>query len=73
MLLLLYPYALGIMGPWGKRPVTLFLLLVLSVATVGVVYFTLHAHPSHWSQVAASLGKASSIWRVYTHASSYYY
>jgi hypothetical protein len=73
MLLLLYPFALGIMGPWGKRPVTLFLLLVLSVATVGVVYFTLHAHPSHWSQVAASLGKASSIWRVYTHASSYYY
>jgi hypothetical protein len=64
ILMLLYPFALGIMGSWGKRPVTLFLVLVLAVATIGGVYFTLHAHPSHWSQLTSCSFSWESILHV---------
>uniref|UniRef100_A0A0D9X061 Glycosyltransferase 2-like domain-containing protein n=1 Tax=Leersia perrieri TaxID=77586 RepID=A0A0D9X061_9ORYZ len=43
ILVLLYPFALGIMGKWGKRPAILFALLVLAVAAVAVMYIALHA------------------------------
>nr|AZJ17156.1 cellulose synthase-like CslF4 [Avena sativa] len=42
ILVLLYPFALGIMGQWGKRPVILFVMLVVAIGAVGIVYFTLH-------------------------------
>ncbi|KAK1697746.1 hypothetical protein QYE76_014443 [Lolium multiflorum] len=58
ILVLLYPFALGIMGQWGKRPVILFVMLVMAIGAVGIVYFTLHApYPAEWSEVAASLGR----------------
>uniref|UniRef100_A0ACD5ZBA2 Uncharacterized protein n=1 Tax=Avena sativa TaxID=4498 RepID=A0ACD5ZBA2_AVESA len=41
MLLLLYPFALGIMGRWSKRPYILFALLVAAVAVITSVYATL--------------------------------
>uniref|UniRef100_A0ACD5V0A7 Uncharacterized protein n=1 Tax=Avena sativa TaxID=4498 RepID=A0ACD5V0A7_AVESA len=60
ILVLLYPFALGIMGQWGKRPVILFVMLVMAIGAVGIVYFTLHTpYPAEWSEVAASLGKTS--------------
>jgi hypothetical protein len=61
ILVLLYPFALGIMGQWGKKPFILFVMLVMTIGAVGIVYFTLHAaYPAEWSEVAASsLGKAS--------------
>nr|ABZ01581.1 cellulose synthase-like CslF9 [Hordeum vulgare] len=41
MLLLLYPFALGIMGHWSKRPYILFLVLVTAVAATASVYVAL--------------------------------
>ncbi|XP_047079501.1 probable mixed-linked glucan synthase 9 [Lolium rigidum] len=41
MLLLLYPFALGIMGRWSKRPYILFALLAAAVAAVASVYAAL--------------------------------
>jgi 1,4-beta-D-xylan synthase len=38
MLLLLYPFALGIMGRWSKRPYILFALLAAAVAVTASVY-----------------------------------
>ncbi|XBI97078.1 hypothetical protein VPH35_033279 [Triticum aestivum] len=42
-LVLLYPFALGIMGQRGKRPVILFVLLLMAIAAVGLLYVTLYA------------------------------
>jgi 1,4-beta-D-xylan synthase len=41
MLLLLYPFALGIMGRWSKRPYILFSLLAAAVAGTSSVYVLL--------------------------------
>ncbi|VAH14763.1 unnamed protein product [Triticum turgidum subsp. durum] len=41
MLLLLYPFALGIMGRWSKRPYILFIVLVTAVAATASVYVAL--------------------------------
>ncbi|VAH02541.1 unnamed protein product [Triticum turgidum subsp. durum] len=41
MLLLLYPFALGIMGRWSKRPYILFVVLVTAVAATASVYVAL--------------------------------
>ncbi|CAM0952398.1 unnamed protein product [Alopecurus aequalis] len=41
MLLLLYPFALGIMGRWSKRPYILFALLAAAVAVIASVYAAL--------------------------------
>jgi 1,4-beta-D-xylan synthase len=41
MLLLLYPFALGIMGRWSKRPYILFPLLAAAVAGTSSVYVAL--------------------------------
>ena len=63
ILLLLYPFALGIMGQWGKKPAILFVILVMAIGAVGIVYFTLHADlcPAEWPGVASltepSLGR----------------
>jgi mixed-linked glucan synthase len=38
VLLLLYPFALGLMGRWSKRPYLLFVLLVVVLAAVAGVY-----------------------------------
>ena len=60
ILVLLYPFALGIMGKWGKRPVILFVMLVMAVGAVGLLYVAFHApYPADFSEVAASLGEAS--------------
>ncbi|KAM3215474.1 hypothetical protein ACQJBY_067474 [Aegilops geniculata] len=40
-LVLLYPFALGIMGQWGKRPGILLVMLVMAIGTVGLLYVTL--------------------------------
>ncbi|CAO2209751.1 unnamed protein product [Urochloa humidicola] len=63
ILVLLYPFAQGIMGQWGKKPAILFVLLVMSIGTVAVMYVTfLGMYPSSdWSEIAASLGKAESV------------
>ncbi|CAN6219181.1 unnamed protein product [Urochloa humidicola] len=62
ILALLYPFALGIMGQWGKKPAILFVLLVVSIGTVAVMYVTFRGmYPSNWSEIAASLGKAESV------------
>ncbi|KAK1697747.1 hypothetical protein QYE76_014444 [Lolium multiflorum] len=57
ILVLLYPFALGIMGQWGKRPVILFVILVMATGAVGVLHFTLHAQ--YPAEVAAFAGEAS--------------
>jgi hypothetical protein len=55
---LLYPFALGIMGQWGKKPAILFILLLMSISTVAIMYVTFRAiYPSDWSEIATSLGK----------------
>jgi 1,4-beta-D-xylan synthase len=41
MMLLLYPFALGIMGRWSKRPYILFPLLAAAVAGTSSVYVAL--------------------------------
>ncbi|OEL23112.1 Mixed-linked glucan synthase 2 [Dichanthelium oligosanthes] len=62
ILVLLYPFALGIMGQWGKKPAILLILLVMSIGTVAVMYVTFRAtYPSDWSEIAATLGKAESV------------
>ncbi|VAH29135.1 unnamed protein product [Triticum turgidum subsp. durum] len=60
IIVLLYPFALGIMGKWGKRPVILFVMLVMAIGAVALVYVTFHApYPADFSEAAASLGEAS--------------
>ncbi|XP_062187710.1 mixed-linked glucan synthase 4-like [Phragmites australis] len=62
ILLLLYPFALGIMGRWGKKPSILFLLLVMAVGTVAIAYVNFRAtYPTGWSEIATSLGRAESV------------
>ncbi|CAD6255029.1 unnamed protein product [Miscanthus lutarioriparius] len=63
ILVLLYPFALGVMGQWGKRPAILFVMLVVAIGTVAVVYISFRAtYPVGWSGMAASsLGKAESV------------
>ncbi|CAL5072217.1 unnamed protein product [Urochloa decumbens] len=63
ILVLLYPFALGIMGQWGKKPSILFVLLVVSIGTVAVMYVTFRGiYPSSdWSAIAASLGKTEPV------------
>jgi cellulose synthase/poly-beta-1,6-N-acetylglucosamine synthase-like glycosyltransferase len=63
ILVLLYPFALGIMGHWGKKPAILFVLLVMAIGTVAVVYISFSAtYPVGWSDMAASsLGKGESV------------
>ncbi|TVU38485.1 hypothetical protein EJB05_11857, partial [Eragrostis curvula] len=43
VLALLYPFGLGVMGRWSKRPYLLFLLLVAALAAVASVYVALLA------------------------------
>uniref|UniRef100_A0A0A9DAF5 CSLF3-cellulose synthase-like family F n=1 Tax=Arundo donax TaxID=35708 RepID=A0A0A9DAF5_ARUDO len=43
VLLLLYPFALGIMGRWSKRPSLLFLLLVAALVAIALAYVALLA------------------------------
>lgn len=43
ILLLLYPFALGVMGRWSKRPYALFALLVVALAAIASVYVALQA------------------------------
>ncbi|KAJ1276967.1 hypothetical protein BS78_05G257600 [Paspalum vaginatum] len=61
ILVLLHPFALGIMGHWGKKPAILFFMLVMSISTVAVMYVTFHATYTGWSEIATSLGKAGSL------------
>ncbi|KAL6657843.1 hypothetical protein ACP70R_005623 [Stipagrostis hirtigluma subsp. patula] len=43
VLLLIYPFALGIMGRWSKRPYILFIFFVVAFILVAVVYVAIHA------------------------------
>ncbi|XP_040382255.1 probable mixed-linked glucan synthase 9 [Oryza brachyantha] len=43
ILVLLYPFALGIMGRWSKRPCALFALLVAACAAVAAGFVAVHA------------------------------
>ncbi|XP_062189873.1 putative mixed-linked glucan synthase 1 [Phragmites australis] len=62
ILVLLYPFALGIMGQWGKKPATLFVVLVMTIGAVVIIYVTFHAaYPTGWSEIATSLSKAESM------------
>ncbi|KAJ1291347.1 hypothetical protein BS78_02G309800 [Paspalum vaginatum] len=62
ILVLLYPFALGIMGHWGKKPAILFFMLVMAISTVAVMYVTFHAtDPTGWSEMATSFGKGESL------------
>ncbi|KAL6657842.1 hypothetical protein ACP70R_005622 [Stipagrostis hirtigluma subsp. patula] len=61
ILVLLYPFALGIMGQWGKKPVILFVMLVMTIGAVVFMYVTFHAmYPTVWSGITASVIKAKS-------------
>ena len=40
ILVLLYPFALGIMGQWGKKPAILFILQLMSICSVAIMYIT---------------------------------
>jgi mixed-linked glucan synthase len=42
IMLLLYPFALAIMGRWAKRPIILLVLLPAVFAVVGTIYVALH-------------------------------
>ncbi|KAF0905130.1 hypothetical protein E2562_000927 [Oryza meyeriana var. granulata] len=64
ILVLLYPFAIGIMGQWGKRPAVLFVALVMAIAAVALMYvaFRFRApYQAEWSGVATSLGQGSSL------------
>ncbi|PUZ72426.1 hypothetical protein GQ55_2G393300 [Panicum hallii var. hallii] len=71
VLLLLYPFALGIMGRWSKRPYLLFVLLVTALAAIASAYVALLAvlapgfvppfRLGRWSGVGAIISPAS--WR----------
>jgi 1,4-beta-D-xylan synthase len=43
ILLLLYPFALGIMGRWSKRPYILFILFMIGFVVVAAVVVAIHA------------------------------
>jgi len=71
VLLLLYPFALGIMGRWSKRQYLLFVLLVVALAAIVLAYVALLAvlppgsvppfRLGRWSGVGAIISPAS--WR----------
>ncbi|KAL5197949.1 hypothetical protein ABZP36_001461 [Zizania latifolia] len=64
ILVLLYPFALGVMGQWGKRPSVLFVALAMVVAGVAVMYvaFLSPYDQAEWSAgVAAALGEAGPL------------
>ena len=42
IMVLLYPFALAIMGRWAKRPIILLVLLPAVFVIVGVIYVALH-------------------------------
>uniref|UniRef100_A0A0E0I265 Glycosyltransferase 2-like domain-containing protein n=1 Tax=Oryza nivara TaxID=4536 RepID=A0A0E0I265_ORYNI len=61
ILVLLYPFALGVMGQWGKRPAVLFVAMAMAVAAVAAMYVAFGApYQAELSGVAASLGKAAA-------------
>ncbi|CAL5086220.1 unnamed protein product [Urochloa decumbens] len=72
VLLLLYPFALGIMGRWSKRPYLLFVLLVVTLAAIASAYVALlpvfaprFVSPfwlGFWSRVGSSIFPTS--WRI---------
>ncbi|PWZ15866.1 putative mixed-linked glucan synthase 8 [Zea mays] len=43
ILLLIYPFALGVMGRWSKRPYILFVLFMIGFAVVAAVVVAIHA------------------------------
>jgi mixed-linked glucan synthase len=43
ILALLYPFAQGITGQWGKKPIILFTILVMAIGAVATTYVTFHA------------------------------
>ncbi|BAF21860.1 mixed-linked glucan synthase 2 [Oryza sativa Japonica Group] len=61
ILVLLYPFALGVMGQWGKRPAVLFVAMAMAVAAVAAMYVAFGApYQAELSGGAASLGKAAA-------------
>uniref|UniRef100_A0A0E0I256 Uncharacterized protein n=1 Tax=Oryza nivara TaxID=4536 RepID=A0A0E0I256_ORYNI len=56
VLVLLYPFALGIMGRWGKRPCALFALLVAACAAVAAGFVAVHAVLAAGSAAPSWLG-----------------
>uniref|UniRef100_A0A0D3GS86 Uncharacterized protein n=3 Tax=Oryza TaxID=4527 RepID=A0A0D3GS86_9ORYZ len=61
ILVLLYPFALGVMGQWGKRPAVLFVAMAMAVAAVASMYVAFGApYQAELSGGAASLGKAAA-------------
>ncbi|KAF8664435.1 hypothetical protein HU200_054607 [Digitaria exilis] len=72
VLLLLYPFALGIMGRWSKRPYVLFVVLVVVLAAIASAYLVLLAvfaprsvspvWMERWSVVRAIVSPAN--WRI---------
>ncbi|CAN6211938.1 unnamed protein product [Urochloa humidicola] len=72
VLLLLYPFVLGIMGRWSKRPYLLFVLLVVVLAAIAATYVALlpmfaprSVSPfwlGFWSRVGGIISTAS--WRI---------
>jgi 1,4-beta-D-xylan synthase len=56
VLVLLYPFALGIMGRWSKRPCALFALLVAACAAVAAGFVAVHAVLAAGSAAPSWLG-----------------
>jgi mixed-linked glucan synthase len=62
ILVLLYPFALGIMGHWGKKPIILFIILVMAIGAVTVTYVTFQAtYQTAWSDIARSVSNLESV------------
>jgi 1,4-beta-D-xylan synthase len=61
VLLLLYPFALGIMGRWSKRPYLLFVLLVVALAAIASAYVAVLAVLAPGSVSPFWLGLWSSV------------
>ncbi|RCV13448.1 hypothetical protein SETIT_2G347600v2 [Setaria italica] len=70
VLLLLYPFALGIMGRWSKRPYLLFVLLVVALAAIASAYVAVLAVLApgsvspFWLGLWSSVGGISSLQRA---------
>jgi 1,4-beta-D-xylan synthase len=56
VLLLLYPFALGVMGRWSKRPYLLFVLLVVVLIVIASAYVAVMAVVAPDSVAAFWLG-----------------
>ncbi|KAK3125327.1 hypothetical protein QOZ80_7BG0603390 [Eleusine coracana subsp. coracana] len=62
ILVLLYPFGLGIMGQWGKKPIILFIILVMAIGAVAITHVTFHAaYQTTWSEIANSVSNAKSV------------